>query len=48
MYRYVRTGTAASPRVLQVLRKKIEERLRLKEILADNKHYFGQGSPFKL
>ena len=31
--RYVRTGTAASPRVLQLLRKKIEERLRLKEML---------------
>jgi hypothetical protein len=34
--RYVRTGTAASPRVLQLLRKKIEERLRLKEMLGVN------------
>lgn len=33
--RYVRTGTAASPRVLQLLRKKVEERLRLKEMLSN-------------
>ena len=40
--RYVRTGTGASPRVLQILRKKIEERLKLKELLGENSHlYFG-------
>ena len=40
--RYVRTGTAASPRVLQILRKKIEDRLKLKELLGENSHlYFG-------
>ena len=49
--RYVRTGTAASPRVLQILRKKIEDRLKLKELLGENSHlYFGQtkqNSPYK-
>jgi len=51
--RYVRTGTAASPRVLQILRKKIEDRLKLKELLGENSHlYFGPvkqnaGSPYK-
>lgn len=52
--RYVRTGTAASPRVLQVLRKKIQDRLKLKELLGENSHlYFGaakqhsHNSPFK-
>ena len=40
--RYVRTGTGASPRVLQILKKKIEERLKLKELLGENSHlYFG-------
>ena len=40
--RYVRTGTAASPRVLQILRKKVEDRLKLKELLGENSHlYFG-------
>ena len=49
--RYVRTGTAASPRVLQILRKKIEDRLKLKELLGENSHlYFGAtktNSPYK-
>ena len=49
--RYVRTGTAASPRVLQILRKKIEDRLKLKELLGENSHlYFGatkSTSPYK-
>ena len=50
--RYVRTGTAASPRVLQILRKKVEDRLKLKELLGENSHlYFGaakqQQSPYK-
>ena len=51
--RYVRTGTAASPRVLQILRKKVEDRLKLKELLGENSHlYFGSGkqasqSPYK-
>lgn len=40
--RYVKTGTAASPKVLQILRKKVEDRLRLKELLGDNSQiYFG-------
>ena len=53
IFRYVRTGTAASPRVLQILRKKIEDRLKLKELLGENSHlYFGpvkqnSSSPYK-
>ena len=40
--RYVRTGTAASPQVLQILRKKVEDRLKLKELLGEKSHlYFG-------
>ena len=50
--RYVRTGTAASPKVLQILRKKIEERLKLKELLGDSNHpyfqSFNKNSHFKL
>ena len=43
--RYVRTGTAASPRVLQILRKKVEDRLKLKELLGENSHlYFGSAN----
>jgi hypothetical protein len=34
--RYVRTGTAASPKVLQLLRKKIEDRLKLKELIGES------------
>ena len=44
--RYVRTGTAASPAVLQVLRKKIEERVKLKELLED--HHTSHHSSSKL
>jgi len=39
--RYVRTGTAASPHVLQILRKKIEQRLKLKELLGGDHVFFG-------
>ena len=42
MSRYVRTGTAASPQVLQILRKKIEGRIKLKELLGESHVYFGQ------
>ena len=40
-FRYVRTGTAASPHVLQILRKKIEQRLKLKELLGGDHVFFG-------
>ena len=40
-FRYVRTGTAASPHVLQILRKKIEQRLKLKELLGGDHVLFG-------
>ena len=40
--RYVRSGTGASPATLEILRKKILERMRLKELLGENSHlYFG-------
>ena len=40
--RHVKPGTGASPRTLQILRKKLLERLRLKELLGENSHlYFG-------
>ena len=40
--RYVKSGPGASPRVLAILRTKIEERLKLKELLGENSHlYFG-------
>ena len=40
--RYVKSGPGASPRTLAILRKKIEERLKLKELLGDNSSlYFG-------
>lgn len=41
--RHVRAGTGASPRTLEVLRKKLLERQRLKELLGEeNSHlYFG-------
>lgn len=40
--RYVRTGTGASREVLLQLRKKIEERAKLKELLGDKGQlYFG-------
>ena len=42
--RYVRTGTAASPRVLQILRKKVEDRLKLKELLGENSHLYFAGA----
>jgi hypothetical protein len=44
--RYVRTGTAASPKVLQLLRKKIEDRLKLKELIGDGgpSRYYGSKS----
>ena len=50
--RYVRTGTAASPKVLQLLRKKIEDRLKLKELIGESpsahRYYGGGGGPVKL
>ena len=40
--RYVKSGPGASPRTLAILRKKIQERLKLKELLGDNSNlYFG-------
>ena len=40
--RHVRPGTGASPRTLEILRKKLLERLKLKELLGENSHlYFG-------
>ena len=40
--RYVRSGTGASPATLEILRKKILDRMRLKELLGENSHlYFG-------
>ncbi len=40
--RHVKSGPGASPRTLAILRKKIEERVRLKELLGENSHlYFG-------
>ena len=43
--RYVKTGTAASPHVLKVLRKKVEDRMRLKEMLGHREHpYLGHSS----
>ena len=40
--RYVKSGPGASPRTLAILRKKIEERLKLKELLGENSNlYFG-------
>ena len=40
--RHVKPGTGASPRTLQLLRKKLLERLKLKELLGENSHlYFG-------
>ena len=40
--RYVRSGTGASPATLEILRKKILDRMRLKEMLGENAHlYFG-------
>ena len=40
--RHVRSGTGASPRTLEILRKKILERMRLKELLGENSDlYFG-------
>ena len=40
--RYVRSGTGASRRVLDILRKKLIERMRLKKLLGENSHlYFG-------
>ena len=38
--RYVRSGPGASPRTLAILRKKIEERLKLKELLGENSDLF--------
>ena len=43
-FRYVRTGTAASPHVLQILRKKIEQRLKLKELLGSEHVFFLGGN----
>ncbi len=41
--RYVRSGTGASPKTLEILRRKILERMKLKELLGpENSHlYFG-------
>lgn len=40
--RHVRSGTGASPQTLEILRKKILERMKLKELLGENSHlYFG-------
>ena len=40
--RFVRPGTGASKETLAILRKKLLERLRLKELLGENSHlYFG-------
>ena len=40
--RFVRPGTGASKETLAVLRKKLLERLKLKELLGENSHlYFG-------
>lgn len=39
--RYVKSGPGASPRTLAILRKKIEERLKLKELLGDNFYHLG-------
>ena len=40
--RHVKPGTGASPRTLQILRKKLLERIKLKELLGENSHlYFG-------
>ena len=40
--RYVKSGPGASPRTLAILRKKIQERLKLKELLGENSNlYFG-------
>ncbi len=40
--RHVRSGTGASRATLEILRKKIVERMRLKELLGENSHiYFG-------
>ena len=40
--RYVKSGPGASPRTLAILRKKIQERLKLKELLGDKSNlYFG-------
>ena len=40
--RFVRPGTGASRETLAILRKKLLERLRLKELLGENSHlYFG-------
>ena len=40
--RHVKSGPGASPRTLAILRKKIEERVKLKELLGENSHlYFG-------
>ena len=38
--RYVRSGTGASPATLEILRKKILDRMRMKEILGENSHMF--------
>ena len=38
--RYVRSGTGASPATLEILRKKILERMQLKEMLGENSHLF--------
>ena len=40
--RFVRPGTGASKETLAILRKKLLERLKLKELLGENSHlYFG-------
>lgn len=40
--RHVRPGTGASPKTLEILRKKVMDRIRLKELLGENSHlYYG-------
>ena len=38
--RHVRPGTGASPKTLQLLRQRVLERMRLKELLGDSGHTF--------
>lgn len=38
--RYVRSGTGASPRTLEILRKTILERMKMKAMLGDRSHLF--------
>ena len=39
--RHVRPGTGASPRTLLLLRQKVLERMRRKELVGDREDYFG-------